>query len=225
MKRLLILVGVVFLLGAASASIVGWRVYRGAAQPYKGYRTDTQSIDIPQGLGTQAIGERLVEAGVIRDTLTFRIAIWRSGQARRLQAGEYRFEQPMTAIEVLDKIARGEVDLIPLTFPEGLTIAEMAKLFEQGGFGAASTFSTAARDGSLVRDLDPEAAGSRRLSLSRYLRVGPSYGCAARDPRDGGSIPAQAHARDSDRGDEPGTVNPATGHARLDCREGDGASR
>lgn len=157
MKRLLILIGVVFLLGAAGAAIVGWRVYRGAAQPYKGYSTDTQSIDIPQGLGTQAIGQRLVEAGVIRDSLAFRIAIWRSGQARRLQAGEYRFDQPMTAIEVLDKIARGEVDLIPLTFPEGLTIAEMSTLFEQGGFGAASAFLTAARDGSLVRDLDPEA--------------------------------------------------------------------
>jgi UPF0755 protein len=156
MKRLLILPGIVFVVGAIAA-VAGLRLYRAAAQPFKGYATDTQSIDIPQGLGTQAIGERLVEAGVVRDTLTYRIAIWRSGYARRLQAGEYRFDQPMSAVDVLGKIARGEVDTVPLTFPEGLTIAEMSKLFEQGGFGAAATFIAAARDASTVRDLDPDA--------------------------------------------------------------------
>jgi UPF0755 protein len=157
MKRLLFLVGVVVLLGAAAAAVVGLRVYRAAEQPYRGYAADSQSVDIPSGIGTQAIGQRLVEAGVVRDTLTYRIAIWRSGQARRLQAGEYRFDQPMTALDVLAKIARGEVDLVPLTFPEGLTIADMSKLFEQGGFGIAADFVAATRDGSLVHDLDPEA--------------------------------------------------------------------
>jgi UPF0755 protein len=157
MKRLLLLLGVVLVVGAAAAAAVAWRVYRAAEQPYKGYAADSQSVDIPPGLGTQAIGERLVAAGVVRDSLTYRIAIWRSGQARRLQAGEYRFDQPMTAIDVLAKIARGEVDLIPLTFPEGLTIIDMSKLFEQGGFGTAAAFVAAAGDGSLVRDLDPEA--------------------------------------------------------------------
>jgi UPF0755 protein len=63
----------------------------------------------------------------------------------------------MTAMDVLTKIAQGEVDLVPLTFPEGLTIAEMGKLFEQAGFGTAATFVAAAREGTLIHDLDPQA--------------------------------------------------------------------
>jgi UPF0755 protein len=157
MKRLLFYVGVVFVLAAAAAAVVGLRVYRAAEQPYKGYPSDVQSVEIPQGMGTQAIGERLVAAGVVRDALTYRVAVWRSGQARRLQAGQYRFDGPMTAIDVLTKIAKGEVDLIPLTFPEGLTIAEMSKLFAQAGFGTAASFVAAAREGTLIHDLDPQA--------------------------------------------------------------------
>jgi UPF0755 protein len=38
-----------------------------------------------------------------------------------------------------------------------LTIADMSKLFEQGGFGAAADFVAAARNAALVRDLDPDA--------------------------------------------------------------------
>src|SRR5262249_26316818 len=107
--------------------------------------------------GRKAIGDRLVAAGVVRDEATFRVALWLSGQARRLKAGEYRFDQPMTPLAVIDKIARGDVFVIPITFPEGLTIAEMSKIFETHGLGPASAFTAAARDVSLVKAIDPEA--------------------------------------------------------------------
>jgi UPF0755 protein len=44
-----------------------------------------------------------------------------------------------------------------LTFPEGLTIAEMARIFEEQGFGRADTFSAAAKSGVLIHDLDAAA--------------------------------------------------------------------
>ena len=59
-----------------------------------------------------AIGERLVAAGVVRDTATFRTALWMSHQGRHLKAGEYRFDRAMTPFEVIDKIARGDVFVI-----------------------------------------------------------------------------------------------------------------
>ncbi len=71
--------------------------------------------------------------GVIRDTLGFRFEIARARTGRRLQAGEYRFDRPMTVKEVVAKIARGDVYLVPITFREGLTIHEMAALFEVEG--------------------------------------------------------------------------------------------
>jgi UPF0755 protein len=127
-------------------------------KPYKGYSGAEQYVEIAPGAGPAAISRRLVEAGVVRDALSFRYALQRSGQARRLQAGEYRFDRPMTAREVIDKLTRGEVVLRPITFREGLTIREMAAIFEQEGFGKAGDFVQAAQSAALIKDVDPEAA-------------------------------------------------------------------
>jgi UPF0755 protein len=101
---------------------------------------------------------------VVRDLPTFRVAVWLSGNARRLQAGEYRFDRPMSALEVLEKIATGDVVLVAITFREGLTIPEMADVFQSSGFGAAADFIEAAQDASLVKALDPSA-----VDLEGYL--------------------------------------------------------
>ena len=94
----------------------------------------------------------------MRDRWTFRLALWQTGAARRLKAGEYRFDHPMRAAEVVAMLARGEVYLRPITFPEGLTIREMARIFESRGLGTADSFVEAAREGaSLVSDIDPSA--------------------------------------------------------------------
>src|SRR5207302_3474991 len=117
-----------------------------------------QFVEPPQGIGSLAIGDRLVAAGVIRDRVVYRAALWMTGEGRRLKAGDYRFDRAMTPLEVIDKIARGDVYVINVTFPEGLTIAEMAQIFESHGFGPASSFVAAARDPSPIRDVDPAAS-------------------------------------------------------------------
>jgi UPF0755 protein len=94
---------------------------------------------------------------VIRDQLSFRISLARSGQARRLQAGEYRFDRPMTTREVIDKIARGDVFLRPVTFREGLTVRQMAEIYERDGGGSKAEFLRAAQNASLIHDIDPAA--------------------------------------------------------------------
>ena len=110
-----------------------------------------------QAPAPRAIGDRLVAAGVVRDPLTFRAALLMSGQARVLKAGDYRFDPPMTPLEVLGKLARGEVYVVNLTFPEGLNIREMAAIAESHGVGTAAGFIEAANDRSLIRALDPAA--------------------------------------------------------------------
>lgn len=154
MKRVVIWV---LLLGIIVIGAFGAWVALGSVQPYKGYAGEEQFVDIPPGSGPGAIGRRLSDAGVIRDLMSFRIEILRSGSGRRLQAGEYRFDRPMTVKEVIAKIARGEVYLQPITFREGLTFREMAALYESKGFGAAAEFIAAASDARLIHELDPAA--------------------------------------------------------------------
>src|SRR5919201_3383714 len=160
MRKLFLFTIVVLVAIAVGAGVL----YERAHALYRGYGGPEQFVDIPQGSGTRAIGDRLVGAGVVRDHLTFRAALWLSGAARRLKAGEYRFDQPMTPLDVIGKIARGDVYVISVTFPEGLTMFEMAKIFESHGLGTAADFVAAARDPSLIRQLDPAAR-----SLEGYL--------------------------------------------------------
>ena len=157
MKRAVVVIVVVAL--AVAMFVVGGRAWLRSRvnEPYPGYPPPDQVVEIPPGEATRAIGRRLVAAGVVRNELTFRAALWVSGDARRLKAGEYRFNRPMSALEVIGKIARGEVDLVSVTFPEGLTIAEMARVFESSGFGPSAAFVEASRDASLVRSIDASA--------------------------------------------------------------------
>lgn len=154
MKRvLLILLSLVVLFASAFAV---WLLV-GAEKPYKGYGGVEQFVEIPPGAGPASIGRRLAQTGVIRDQLSFRLALARSGQARRLQAGEYRFDRPMTTREVIDKIARGDVFLRPVTFREGLTLRQMAEIYERDGGGSKAEFLRAAENASLIHDIDPTA--------------------------------------------------------------------
>ena len=179
LKKILWLVALVVLAAAAAAGVLYVRIN----QPYRGYQVAGQVVEIPQGSGSLAIGERLISAGVVRDMTTYRIALYMSGRARDLQAGEYRFERQMTPFEVIDKIARGDVVVITVTFPEGLSIADMARIYESQGLGKAADFTAAARDPDPIREIDPAATDlegylfpdtyplSRRTDAAQLVRV------------------------------------------------------
>ena len=153
MKKLLFVLVVLIAVCAAAGS---W-FYVNIDRPYKGYAAPEVFVEIPQGSGSGTIARRLADAGVVEDVSRFRIALWVTGSGRRLQAGEYRFDRPMSPREVVDKIGRGDVFVTPLTFREGLTIRQMAALYESKGFGDAGEFIAAASRGELVRDIDPAA--------------------------------------------------------------------
>lgn len=154
MKRLFLVIVVLAVFAALGVGVV---LYQRTSEPFKGYEAAEQFVTIEPGSGTRTIGQRLIQAGVIRDEATLRAALWRSGRARALQAGEFRFDRPMTPAEVIDKIASGDVYNRRITFPEGLNIQEMARLYEQQGFGKAAAFVEAARDPGAIRSFDPAA--------------------------------------------------------------------
>ena len=150
---LLLLVAAAIAGVAVSASVLWGRIN----EPFKGYDGAEQFVEVPAGAGTPEIRRRLLDAKVIRDELTFRAALRWSGQSQSLKAGEYRFDRPMSASAVIEKLARGDVYARRLTFPEGLTIRDMARLYESREFGKAADFIAAAGDASLIQDLDPVA--------------------------------------------------------------------
>ncbi len=153
LKKLLLLlvVGLVLLAGAA------WWAHDRMNVPHRGFTESEVFVELPPGSSVAEIAARLRAAGVVPDTWTFRLAARLSGAERRLKAGEYRFADPATPFEVIDRLERGDVFRRPITFPEGLTIAEMGVLAERADLVAARDFARAAADGSRIQRLDPDA--------------------------------------------------------------------
>ncbi|MDQ3417380.1 MAG: endolytic transglycosylase MltG [Acidobacteriota bacterium] len=154
MKRLIAWALLLILLLVAAGGV--W-AYMNLGRPYKAYQSTEQFVEIPVGRGPASIGKTLADAGVVSSSEAFRLAVWLRGSGRRLQAGEYRFDRPMTAADVVDKLAKGDVHVRAVTFREGLTVREMAAVFESSGFGSAADFIAASRNASLINELDPKA--------------------------------------------------------------------
>lgn len=133
-----------------------------AATPYAGYDKEV-FVDIPPGTSTGSMARILADAGVVRSELNFTVARALSAGAT-LQAGEYRFDRPMTALEVLRKIARGDIFYHVLRIPEGANMFDVANAIEKLGLMKSAEFLKVARDPAPIRDIAPNAP-----SLEGYL--------------------------------------------------------
>jgi UPF0755 protein len=156
-RAALAVVAVIAVLAAGAAALVGNQVWQQIHEPFKGYDGAEQFVEIPSGASTAEIRRRLMQSGVVGNEFALRAALWWSGRSRALQAGEYRFDRPMTPLEVVDTLANGDIYTRRITFPEGLTIREMAMVYESNGFGKGRDFLRAASDASLITDLDAKA--------------------------------------------------------------------
>jgi UPF0755 protein len=116
------------------------------------------------GLTTRKIAAELKSAGVIRSEKAF--LVWHFLHHKRsLKAGEYLFEKRTTAIEVHNRLARGDIYTHTVVIPEGYTMFDIAQAIEQAGLGTKDEFLKVARsDAELIHDLAPEAT-----TLEGYL--------------------------------------------------------
>jgi len=139
------------------AGAIAWLVLT----PY-GPETET-FVEVPPGSSTVRIGQQLEQAGVVRNRYAFDLVrLWKRGT---LRAGEYRFDQPESILEVYGRIARGDVFTRTLVVPEGASIFEIAARIEQARLGTRQDFLDSVKQQTgLVADLDPAAR-----SLEGYL--------------------------------------------------------
>lgn len=130
--------------------------------PYKGYGSEA-FVELEHGTSAWNLAASLARAGVIRNRYSF--VVWRALHPKAaLQAGEYRFDSPLTPAEVFDKIHRGAIFYEALTVPEGSNLFDVAQSLRGLRYIKPADFIAAAGDPALVRDLDPNAP-----SLEGYL--------------------------------------------------------
>ncbi|MBL8232489.1 MAG: endolytic transglycosylase MltG [Bryobacterales bacterium] len=145
----------------ATGALVVWLIST-LFQPYEAFHGHA-ILDFPRGSSTRQIAAELQRAGVIRwqwQLLAAKLLRPRTA----LQAGEYRFDEPSSALHVYDRIARGDTFYYEVTVPEGANMYEIAGILDQGDIITGKAFLIAAGNSQLIRDLAPGAP-----SLEGYL--------------------------------------------------------
>jgi UPF0755 protein len=125
--------------------------------PYKGYPEPARLVTIRHGQRTSTIIRHLQQEGILRDEYVplLYVKIARGGDS--LKAGVYEFDKPMSAIDVIEKIVRGDVIQKVVTLREGLDRFQVGRIFAAEGFGTVAEWNTITADPEPVKDIAPLA--------------------------------------------------------------------
>jgi UPF0755 protein len=123
-----LLIAVVILVFAAVAVLGGtlWWVKRAMDVPQEHGRSDAY-IKIEKGSAPAAVIGKLVSEGVIADGTPVMLYLRLWGDASKIKAGDYKFDSPITPLQVLAELEKGEERTTRLTIPEGFTIFDISK--------------------------------------------------------------------------------------------------
>lgn len=154
---------VLVLLALAAGGAVAWWARQELGRPYAAY-SEAQQIEIEPGTSAATILDRLEATGVLANATLTRLYLVHVLDGPSLKAGEYRFEEPMTPPEVLDKLIAGDVVTYRVTVVEGLTLEETGQHLADSGFGDFERFAAEMSDPARIADLDLAAE-----SLEGYL--------------------------------------------------------
>lgn len=149
-----LVLSILLLLGIAAAAVqlqfaLTHRKEHGAAE---------RVVTVEPGMGTRAIVERLADEGIVLSPTALLLWLRVTGQGGELKAGDYQFESPISALEAIDKIRRGDVATKKVTIPEGYNRFDIAQtLAEKTGLATRDRFLGLTASGRPVRDLDPRA--------------------------------------------------------------------
>jgi UPF0755 protein len=151
MKRALLFI--VFAICLAGAGWCAWQLY----QPYSG-NTQSETVEIAPGTGTLEIADLLASRGVIASKWPFlaRALVGRA-RHRRLKAGEYLFDRPLSPADVYRKLSTGDILLHTVVVPEGSDRFDIARILSDRLSIDPAQFLSRTQETSLIRDLDPKA--------------------------------------------------------------------
>jgi UPF0755 protein len=81
-------------------------------------------FSVKSGASLRSVSHQLSAAGLLPEPYTFWLLGRFAGKASQIQAGTYRLTGPLTPLELLDKLARGDVLPIAVVFVEGTTFRQ-----------------------------------------------------------------------------------------------------
>lgn len=129
------------------ASVVWWQVKNLIVA--EGPLQEVVNVVIPKGANTKIVAQELKKSGVINSELLFRLVTRLNSADKNLKAGEYQFMPKVSVLQVMEKIARGEVYYRKITIPEGLTVGQIMYLISNYP-GLSGEISLDVKEGELL---------------------------------------------------------------------------
>lgn len=148
--------GIVALLAlglAGAGAFEAWRVFT----PGPAVRHAPAIVELPLRRGFLEIVAALGDAQVIRSRVGFALLAVARGSVRSLKAGEYEVPRGANSLAVLRLLEGGHVLQHTVVFPEGSTVAEVARQLDASGLARAEEVARAASDPAVLRRLDVKA--------------------------------------------------------------------
>jgi UPF0755 protein len=106
----------------AAALAAAWLIYFSTS--FVNLPREPYEFTVRSGASLKAIARQLAADGVLNEGETLWILGRLLGKSTSIQAGTYRLDKPLTPVELLDKLARGDVVLIEILFVEGTTMKQ-----------------------------------------------------------------------------------------------------
>lgn len=160
LRKLLILI-VIFLLVAFVVLAGGSYWLQSSLTTPKPHDKADQYIVIEKGSTPAQIVAKLEGEGIISASMPVLFYLRSLGDASKLKAGEYKFASPITPLQVLTELEKGEERTTKLTIPEGFTRFDIAKRivekFPQTPTVDEKQVLLLIEDTTLIRDIAPEA--------------------------------------------------------------------
>lgn len=192
MRKLLIAVVLLGLVAAAAVGGTALWVKRAMNSPHEHGKANVY-ITIEKGTATATVIGRLVSEGVIENGTPVMLYLRTVGDASKIKAGDYRFKSPITPLEVLADLEKGEERTTRLVIPEGFTIFDIANRIaeftaknqpdrsgtvDRGDTGSPLIYTdkdvlAMLNDSSLVRDISPYAQNLEGYMYPSTYEVDP----------------------------------------------------
>ncbi len=94
---------------------------------------EAKIVSVKSGQSIRQVGEQLYAGHFITNLNAFIILEKVFGAGHGVIAGGYYFDRPLSALTIAKRLSRGEFNLTPIkiTFPEGITVKEMARILQK----------------------------------------------------------------------------------------------
>ena len=133
----------VFGAALAVAGAAAWFAHAPLDPPARPY-----DFTVKSGASLRTVARQLADDGLLAEPHGFWLLARALGRAGQIQAGTYRLEAPVTPLELLDKLARGDALPIEVAFVEGTTVRQWLAVLAKHPHVAATE---AVRDPTALR--------------------------------------------------------------------------